>query len=53
LDLLKFTLTSDGFSCTIKLKPLVDPRQRECNFNNATNAGNYELGEGQTSLNSG
>ncbi len=53
LDLLEFTSTSDGFSCTIKLKPLVDPRQRKCRFDNHTNAGNYELGEGQTSLNSG
>lgn len=52
-DLLEFSLNQDGFICKIKLKPLLDPKEREIMFNNRVSAANYQLEERQTSANSG
>jgi len=52
-DLLEFTLNRDGFTCRIKLKPLLDPKEREVRFNNKVSAANYKLKGSQTSANSG
>lgn len=42
-ELLEFSTHSDTFTCKIKLKPLVDPKERELKFNNTTVPANYEL----------
>ena len=52
-DLLEFSLERDGFVCRIKLKPLLDPKEREFMFNDRLSAANYQLEESQTSANSG
>lgn len=44
-DLLEFSLNQDGFTCRIKLKPLLDPKEREAIFNNSLSAANYKLEE--------
>jgi hypothetical protein len=52
-DLLEFSLKSGGFTCRIKVKPLLDPKGREFSFNNTVSAANYQLGESQASANDG
>jgi len=52
-DLLEFSLNQDGFTCRIKLKPLLDPKEREVMFDNRLSAANYQMKESQTSANSG
>jgi hypothetical protein len=52
-DLLEFSLNRDGFTCKIKLKPLLDPKERVVIFNNTVSAANYKLEGSQTSANSG
>lgn len=52
-DLLEFSLNRDGFTCRIRLKPLLDPKEREVVFDNGVSAANYQLKENQTSANSG
>lgn len=52
-DLLEFSLNRDGFTCRIRLKPLLDPKEREVVFDNGVSAANYQLKESQTSANSG
>ncbi len=52
-DLLEFSPNQDGFVCRIKLKPLLDPKEREFMFNDRLSAANYQLKESQTSANSG
>lgn len=52
-DLLNFSLKPDGFTCKIRLKPLLDPKEREVSFDNRGSAANYRLEERQTSVNSG
>jgi hypothetical protein len=42
-DLLGFSLNRDGFTCRIKLKPLLDPKEREVMFDNSVSAANYQL----------
>lgn len=44
-DLLDFTLNRDGFTCRIKLRPLLDPKEREVMFDNKLSAANYPLKE--------
>jgi hypothetical protein len=44
-DLLEFSLNRDGFTCRIKLKPLLDPKEREVMFDNRVSAANYQLKE--------
>lgn len=51
-DLLKFSLNRDGFTCRIRLKPLLDPKEREFVFDNRVSAARYQLKETQTSANS-
>lgn len=45
-DLLEFSTNRDGFTCRIKLKPLVDPGERETAFDNRDSAANYQLEKG-------
>lgn len=52
-DLLEFSLNRDGFTCRIKLKPLLDPKEREVMFDNSLSAANYKLEESRTPANSG
>ncbi len=52
-DLLEFSLNNDGFTCRIRFKRLLDPKEREIMFNNRVSAANYQLEESQTSANSG
>jgi len=47
-DLLAFSLNRDDFTCRIKLKPLLDPKEREVTFNNSLSAANYQLQDSQT-----
>jgi hypothetical protein len=51
-DLLEFSLKRNGFTCRIKLKPLLDPKGREVVFDNRYSAANYRLKESQTSAKS-
>ncbi len=51
-DLLEFSLKRDGFTCRIRLKPLLDPKEREVMFDDRVSAANYQLKESQTSANS-
>jgi hypothetical protein len=44
-DLVEFSRNPGGFTCRIKLKPLVDPSEREVGFNNETVAANFSLGD--------
>lgn len=44
-DLLEFSLKRDSFACRIRLKPLLDPKEREVMFNNRVSAANYQLKE--------
>ena len=43
-DLLEFALNLEGFVCKVKLKPIVDPREREITFDNNTVAATFRLG---------
>ncbi|NJD54766.1 MAG: hypothetical protein FIB07_18155 [Candidatus Methanoperedens sp.] len=43
IELLEFSPNLDGFISRIKLKPLVDPMEREVRFINATVAANFKL----------
>src|SRR5659263_546611 len=43
IELLEFSPNLDGFISRIKLKPLIDPKEREFRFNNVTVAANFEL----------
>jgi len=52
-DLLEFSTGQDEFTCRIRLKPLLDPKQREVVFDNRLSAANYQLKGSQTSANSG
>jgi len=52
-DLLEFSMNRGGFTCRIKLKPLLDPKEREVMFDNIVSAANYELEGSQTSANGG
>ncbi len=52
-DLLEFSLNKDGFTCRIRLKPLLDSKEREMIFNNRVSAANYQLEESQPSANNG
>jgi len=52
-DLLEFSINQDSFVCRIKLKPLLDQKEREFMFDNRLSAANYQLKESQTSANSG
>ena len=52
-DLIEFSLNQGGFTCRIKLKPLLDPKEREVMFDNRLSAANYQIKENQTSANSG
>lgn len=52
-DLLELSLNRDGFTCRIRLKPLLDPKERVVMFDNRVSAANYQLKESQTSANSG
>lgn len=48
-DLLDFTLhKKSGFTCRIKLKPLIDLKEREVTFDNKLSAADYSLKESQT-----
>ena len=42
-ELQEFTPKSDGFSCTVRLKELVDPKKRIIRFNEKTHAASYVL----------
>lgn len=42
-DLLEFSLKQDSFACRIRLKPLLDPKEREVMFDNRVSAANYQL----------
>ena len=42
-DLVEFSLDQDGFICRIRLRPLLDPKEREVKFNNLVSAANYQL----------
>jgi len=42
-DLQGFSLQPDGFTCRIRLKPLLDPKEREFTFDNSVSAANYPL----------
>jgi hypothetical protein len=44
-ELLEFSPSMHGFNCRIKLKPLVDPREREIPFNETTVAASFSLRE--------
>lgn len=46
----EFSISESGFSCRIKLNRLLDPKERECVFDNMTSAANYKLYENQTSV---
>jgi hypothetical protein len=50
-DLQEFSRNRDGFTCRIKLKPLLDPKERELIFDNRLSAANYQLHGTQTSAN--
>ncbi len=52
-DLLDFTRNQDGFTCRIKLKPLLDPKEREVMFDNKLSAANYPLKGRETLRSSG
>ena len=52
-NLLEFSLNQDGFTCRIRLKSLLDPKEREIVFDNKVSAANYQLKESQASANSG
>lgn len=43
LDLIAFELTQGGFNCRIRLRQLIDPREREIAFNQGTVAANVVL----------
>ncbi|NPV81345.1 MAG: AAA family ATPase [Firmicutes bacterium] len=43
MDILEFSLTSEGFECRMRLKVLVDPEEREFRFTNATLPADYRL----------
>jgi len=47
-ELLEFSLDSNGFTCRIKLKPLVDPSERTVTFDSTTVAANFKLAAGPT-----
>lgn len=51
-DLLEFSLNRDGFNCRIRLKPLLDPKEREIVFDNTVSAANYQLEESKASTDS-
>jgi hypothetical protein len=42
-ELVEFSSNTDGFTCSIKLKPLVDPTERVVEFDNSTNAASFKL----------
>jgi len=42
-DLLEFVKTQDGFTCKIKIKTLLDIKEREVAFDNMISAANYKL----------
>ena len=42
-DLLEFSSDLKGFVCKVKLKPIVDPREREITFNGDTVAASFRL----------
>ena len=43
LELLSFTKNCEGFNCRIKLKPLIDPSEREIEFDKEIVPANYKL----------
>ncbi|MBL7083912.1 MAG: AAA family ATPase [Candidatus Aminicenantes bacterium] len=44
-DLIEFSLIEGGFTCKIKLKSLLDPREREFEFDDKVSATKFQLGE--------
>jgi hypothetical protein len=42
-DLLEFSLKKDNFTCRIRLKPLLDPKEREVSFDKIASAANYTI----------
>lgn len=42
-DLLEFSQNRDGFTCRIRLKPLLDPKERQFVFDNRVSAANYQM----------
>jgi len=42
-NLISFSSNLDGFICKIKLKPLIDSKEREFEFDNKLSAANYQL----------
>jgi len=44
-DLLEFSSNQGGFVCRIRLKSLLDPKEREIKFDNNISAANYFIGE--------
>jgi hypothetical protein len=42
-SLVAFSLNTGGFECRIKLKPSLDPNEREFTFDNLISAANFQL----------